>query len=114
MRGFSLLEVLIAAVVLTIGVISLSQAFNSGVAVSADAESVDRALSIAQARVEEIKNTAFGSISSGGPTSDANFPNFSTTATVTGTDPKQVAVTVAWDAEGQPTSVTLNTLVANY
>ena len=64
--------------------------------------------------MEEIKNTAFASIASSSATADANFSNFSTTVAVTGADPKQVDVTVAWNVQGGSTNVQLTTLVANY
>ena len=80
-----------------------------------DIENVDLALNIAQAKMEEIKNTAFGSLSDSGPTADANFPRFSTTVKVAeGQNPMQVDVTVVWSVLGSSTNITLTTLVANY
>lgn len=111
--GFTFLEIIITTVILTIGITVLSQAFSTGMLASTDVENVDLALNIAQANMEQIRNTAFASISSSGPTTDANFSNFSTTVTVTGTDPKQVVVTVAWNAQGGSTNVALTSLIAN-
>ena len=113
-QGFTLLEIILTILLLILGVIALSQAMSTGMLASTDAENVDLALNIAQTKMETIKNTAFSGIASNGPTADANFPNFSTTVTVTGTDPKQVDVTVAWNVQGGSTNVGLTTLVANY
>lgn len=80
---------------------------------STDVENVDLALNIAQAKMEEIRNTAFANISSSGPTADPNFSNFDVTVAVTGTDPKQIDVTVAWKAQGGSPNVALTSLIAN-
>ncbi len=115
MKGFTLLEVLIATVIFTIGVTAIIWAFNLGMFASSDIENVDLALNIAQAKMEQIKNTAFGSLSDSGPTADANFPRFSTAVNVAeGQNPMQVDVTVARNVKGGSTSITLTTLVANY
>jgi hypothetical protein len=90
-------------------------ALNSGIYATSDIENVDLALNIAQAKMEEIKNTAFGSLADSGPTADANFPRFSTTVNVAeGQNPMQVDVTVSWQVKGGQTSIILTTLVASY
>ena len=115
LKGFTLLEALIATVIFTIGVTAIIWAFNSGMFAFSDIENVDLALNIAQAKMEEIKNTAFGSLSDSGPTADANFPRFSTTVNVAeGQNPMQVEVAVAWSVLGGPANIILTTLVANY
>lgn len=113
--GFTLLEVLIATVIFTIGVTAIIWAFNAGMFASADVENVDLALNIAQAKMEEVKNTPFANLADSGPTADANFPRFSTTVNVAeGQNPKQVDVTVNWDVKGGSTGFTLTTLIADY
>ncbi|MBI2166726.1 MAG: prepilin-type N-terminal cleavage/methylation domain-containing protein [Candidatus Omnitrophica bacterium] len=115
-KGFTLLEILITTLVLALGVFALSQAFNAGVLSSTDAENADLALNIAQAKMEELRNTNFTSLASSGPTADPGFPNFNTTVTVSGSDPKTITVAVAWNVLGpaSTTNVTLTTLRANY
>lgn len=103
-----------ALLLFTVGGIALSQAFNVGLFASTDVENIDLALKIVQAKMEEVKNTAFADLSSAGPTPDPRFPNFNVTVAITGTDPKQVDVTVAWNVQGGTTSVGLTTLVSNY
>jgi len=96
-------------------VVAIIWALNSGIYATSDVENVDLALNIAQAKMEEIKNTAFGSLADSGPTADVNFPRFSTTVNVAeGQNPMQVDVTVAWEVKGGQTSIVLTTLVANY
>ena len=81
---------------------------------STDVENVDLALNIAQAKMEELKNTSFAGLSSSGPTADPNFSNFNVTVSVTGTDPKQIDVTVSWNVQGGSPTVKLTSLRANY
>ncbi len=114
-RGFTLLEILITIVILTVGIVAITSAFSSGIFAATDVGKVERALNIGQAKMEEIKDTAFASLADSGPTADANFPDFNVTVNVAeGEDPMQVDVTVAWNAKGGQPSVTLTTLVANY
>jgi len=113
-QGFSLLEVLVALIVLVTGVVAISGAFSAGILSSTDVENVDLALNIAQAKMEEVKNTAFASLADSGPTADPNFSDFNVTVGVAeGTNPMQVEVTVAWNAKGGQPSIMLTTLVAD-
>lgn len=114
-NGFSLLEVMIALIILSGGIIAVCQALSSGILASSDVENVDLALNIAQARMEVIKNTAFVSLADSGPAADPNFSNFNVTVNVTeGQNPMRVDVTAAWNVQGGQANVTLATLAANY
>lgn len=114
-KGFTLLEVLITLVILSGGVIAISQAFSTGMLASTDVENVDLALNIAQAKMEDIKNTAFAGLTDSGPAADPNFSRFNVTVDVQeGQDPMQIVVTAAWNVKGGQTSVALTTLRTNY
>ena len=112
--GFTLLEILLTLLLLAVGMTALSQAFSTGMLASTDIENVDLALNIAQAKMETLKNTSFASLASSGPTADATFSNFNVTVSVTGTDPKQIDVTVSWNVQGGSPTVKLTSLRANY
>lgn len=115
MKSFTLLEVLIATVILTVGVIVITWAFGAGIFAAADIEDVDLALNIAQGKMENIKNTPLGSLSDSGPVADIDFPRFSTTVNVAeGQNPMLIDVTVIWNVKGGLASSTLTTLVADY
>ena len=73
------------------------------------------ALNIAQAKMEEVKDTAYDDLADSGPTADSNFSDFDVTVDVAeGDDPTQVDVTVEWGVKGGTASVVLTTLAADY
>ena len=109
-RGFTLLEVMIALILFALAVIAILNAINTGIFGSGDVENIRAALNVAQTRVETIRNTPLASVVNSGPTADTNFPNLSVTVAVSGTDPKQVGVTVTWHVRGDPVSMTVTTL----
>lgn len=115
MKGFTLLEVLITVIILTVGIVAILWAFSAGMYATTDIENVDLALNIAQAKMEEIKNTPFANLQDYGPTADPNFANFNVSVNVAeGQSPMQVDVTVAWQVKGGQTSISLTTLITNY
>ena len=54
-RGFSLIEVLLAIVIVSGGVIAVAKGFASGLLAYNDTQDTELALNIAQAKMEEIK-----------------------------------------------------------
>jgi prepilin-type N-terminal cleavage/methylation domain-containing protein len=113
-RGFTLLEILISLIILATGVLAIAWAFGEGIFATSDVENTERALNIAQAKMEEVKKTQFADLGDSGPTPDPDFPAFSASVNVAeGQDPMQVDVTVTWSAKGGQASLTLTTLVAN-
>lgn len=113
--GFSLLEIMLALLIFTIGVIAISWAFSAGMSATSDIENIDLALNIAQAKMEGIKNTPFANITDSSSAADSLFPNFNTAVNVgEGQNPMPVDVTVVWNVKGGQANVTLATLVASY
>lgn len=106
---------MIALVILAGATIAVCRAFSSGILASGDAENVDLALNIAQAKMEALKNNGFAALADSGPAPDPNFSNFNVTVNVAeGQNPMQADVMVAWNVPGGQTNVTLTTLIANY
>jgi len=119
MKGFTLLEVLIATVIFTIGVIAIIWALNSGIYATSDIENVDLALNIAQANMETIKNQNFADIDTDAEissiVSNLGFSGLTVSGDVAeGQNPMQVDVTVAWQVKGGQTSISLTTLITDY
>lgn len=114
-KGFTLLEVLLTIVLLAVAVASIMWALSTSLFASSDTEAIEKALNIAQAQMEEIKNTPFADLADSGPAADPVFPQYSVTVNVAeGQDPMQVDATVSWATKGGQTSVSLTTLAANY
>ncbi|MFH1771505.1 MAG: hypothetical protein ABH872_01700 [Candidatus Omnitrophota bacterium] len=113
--GLTFLEILITLVIFSVGVISVIKAFNTALFSSRETEYIDTALNIAQAKLEEIKNTSFAGLSDSGPAADSDFSEFSVTVDIAeGDDPMRVDVVVSWNTKGGAANITLTTLVSDY
>ena len=119
-KGFTLLEVLLALVILAGSIIAIMQAFSAGMFASTEAENIELAIGVAQAKLENIYGTSGGtsnelshSVSAegftGGVYSNQNFQIQVATDT---NNPQRVDVTVYWTTKGGDTSIKLTTLVA--
>lgn len=127
-HGFTLLEVLITAVLVTMGFALLLRAFSMAISADKYAEYRSVALNLAKEKLEEIKNTGFSQIGSGTdyPGSSAPYLRFVTSRVTTvalydgdddgspDADLKRVTVDVYWTQKGTPQRVELETLVCNY
>lgn len=121
-KGFTLIEVLIALIILVIGVVAIVGAFSKGMLSSSDVENMDLALNIAQGKLEEIKDSGYANLTTSGPTVDPNFSNFDVIVALGPTaDPRRVDVTVEWETQSGVTkgqipsvSIVLTTLIADY
>lgn len=67
-RGFSLLEVLIAVVVLSVGLLALAALQGSLTQSSADAKVRGRVAAMLAARMDTLRNGGYGGLATGGPT----------------------------------------------
>ncbi len=120
LAGFTLLEILITLIILVMGVFSVTRAFTAGIFASSDIENAHLALNIAQAEMEEIKNTPFADLADNGPVPadldlDSPFARFDVTVNVAeNQDPRQIDVTVDWNTKGGKADVILTTLVTNF
>jgi prepilin-type N-terminal cleavage/methylation domain-containing protein len=116
-RGFTILEMLLAAVLLVVGTSAVVGTF--GMAMSADAgmEASAVALALAQEEMESIKDAASWAAIDGFASArtqlGAPFAGFDRQVTASG-DPKEVTVTVYWKVKGVDQQVSLATLMSNY
>ena len=113
--GFTLIESMIAAVIFTVAIIAIIWALNAGIFAVSDVENVRSALNLAQAKMEEVKSTAYPSVVSQSKAVVPGFASFQQQVAVTTvqTDLKQVVVTVYWTVKGSETNSALTTLAAN-
>ena len=112
--GLTLLEVLVALVILAVGITGALRAFSMGLVTCKAAESYSLAALLAQQVASEIERTA--DLSSGPLTGDfgKDAPGYTWEADVqqaTGTDLRRVRVTVLWDVGKRHRHLQLFTLL---
>ena len=124
--GFTLIEVLVAAVILTLGMLGFGSFLGNLVSKNAMNERRSLATTLAQEKIEELKNTAIlGTLTAalGSPTIADEVLDKDGNATAGGmftrnwvinaaTTPKQINVTVSWVGNGI-SSVALATLISD-
>jgi len=116
-KGFTLLEVLLVIIILAAVFFPLLQMFSSGLLVSDEVRGTNTAIILAQQKMEEIRNTAFFSISSETKTIISSFPAYSrqVNVSVPQNNLKDVQVIVFWHpGEGSETSVSIETFISNF
>jgi len=115
-RGFTLIELLITIILATSGLMVLVHLM--GVAMFADSNLEYRliALSLANEKLEELKDSDYNDIASVPESSIPSFPWVDDRiVTVTGdTGLKEVQVEVRWTQQGGQQSVNVHTYIADY
>ena len=117
-RGFTLLETMLALALFAVGTVALMELLQRAHAGIADGESILIASHLGQRRLEELRNTAYSSLtneSKASVSSPSGYSRFSRQVTVTTpyTNLKQIVVTVYWTGPGGETNVSLQTYRSN-
>src|SRR5262244_1298111 len=115
-EGFTLIEVMITMVVLSIGLVALAGIQISAIKGNAFSRRMTTAVSVAEQTIEQIKNTPYDNVQSQSTTqvTAANM-NFNSQVNVTNTTPtngKRVEVTVSWSDSGKSHDVRLSTIIS--
>ena len=119
LTGFTLMEMMLALILFATGTLAAMELFQRGQAGATDGENVMTATHLVQRRLEELRNTAYGSLaneSKAAVASPAGYSRFSRAVTVTPlfTDTlRQVDVAVSWETAGGTADVTLQTHRSN-
>ena len=116
--GFTLIELMIAVILLVGGIASATFIFSRGIFATTDVEAYEQAVALAQERLENLRGTAFASVASETKAAVSGWAGFSRTVTVsqpagTNSDFKQVVVTVYWTPGDTEVSTALTTYLAN-
>ena len=116
-KGFTLLEMLITIVLLTVGIVSILQMMSIGIFADTNTENSVIAFYLAQEAMEEVKDASsyanIDTFASTRATLSGDFSDFDRAVTVSG-DPKQVNVIVYWSVKGQDQSIDLVSLFSDY
>ena len=116
-RGFTLLEILITIVLLTVGIVSILQMMSIAIFADTNTENAAVAYYLAQEPMEDIKDASsylnIDTFAASRAALSGDFSDFDREVTVSG-DPKQVNVIVYWSVKGQDQSIDLVSLFANY
>jgi type IV pilus assembly protein PilV len=121
-EGFTLIEIMITLVILSIGLVALAGLQVSAIKGNAFSKRMTTAVSIANERLEQIKDKAYADILSESPTQiPIKYPNepemiFIRQVTVTNNSPlantKTVNVTVTWSDGSNSHSVPITTIIS--
>ena len=111
-KGFTLLEVLLAVILFTVGFTALLQAMSVGLFAGGENENELVAVNLAQEKIEELRNKSYSAITNETKAVVAGFPAFAREAVITipQTSLKQVSVNVYWYSKSNE----LNTSVVTY
>ena len=114
--GFTLLEIILAMVVLVLGVVPVVQAFSQAIIADQSVEGQTIALNLAQEQMEAVKNASswanIDTYASAKSSLSGDFADYSREVLVSG-NPKQVTVNVYWTFKGVERSVSLVSLFTN-
>jgi len=117
-KGFTLIELLIAIVLIVVGLVTLMGIMSVGMCADAALEYRLTALNLANEKIEELKDTAFGSISDGNEPGSAIGFDWVDQRIVdvneVKTGLKDVQVEVRWTQKGGQQSIKVRTYIADY
>ena len=115
--GFTLLEMLLATILLTVGSVSLLQAINSGLFAGGINETELVATYLAQEQIESIRNTAYASITQVAKAPVPGFTAFQRQVFVDNNVPvtnmKRVTVSVYYTVKSSELTMSMVTYVSN-
>ncbi len=101
-EGFTLIELMLAMVLLVGGVAAATFMMTRGIYATTDTEDLQQGIALAQERMERLRGTAFASVASEPKAAIPGWAGFSREVAVsqptgTNSDFKQVVVTVTWN-----------------
>jgi len=113
-KAFTFLEVMLVLIILVAVFFPLLQMFSSGLLASSEVKDTNTAVILAQKKMEEIRNSAFSSISSEPTTVISSYPAYSRQVIVSRpeTTLKDVQVIIYWSTGKElASSVSIETLI---
>jgi prepilin-type N-terminal cleavage/methylation domain-containing protein len=115
-RGFTLIEVIIAIAVLAIALLALVGVTVSVINGNVFSRMMTTATTMAEDKMEELKNTSYANITPGGDSPTGGNYTYTRAWLVNSNSPasgmKTITVTVTWSWQGQSHTVSLATIVS--
>ena len=113
-QGFTLVEVIVAIVLLGVGMMGLAALSTTVTRANVQSSSLTAATALAQERAERLRMEDYDAIASGNDARVVDGVTYTRTWTVTANDPapglKTVAVAVSWTARGATHTTRLTTI----
>jgi len=113
-KGFTLLEFLIAVTILSVALLGMATLTGAMRSYNKEAYNNTQAVAIAQGKIEELKNTPYGSLTGGNDTPSGYTRTWTVDGNTPGNDMKTLTVTVTWNWKGQSKSVEYKSIVGKY
>lgn len=110
--GFTLLEVLVAVVLLSIGLSGVAAFTGSLMNYNQQANNVMNATTLAQDKLEELKNTSYWDVAGSSDTDSIFTRTWNVNSDSPAVNMKTIAVMVSWNWESKTHNVVLKTIVA--
>ncbi len=111
--GFTLIEVMIAMMILTVGLLGVAGVVTAVINGNKLSEGITMATTLAQDKLEEMKDTNYDSLGSNSDTQQSIYTRtWTTTADSPAAGMKTIQVTVQFFLRGTSHNVTLTTIVA--
>lgn len=117
-KGFTLIEVLVASIILTIAMLGILETMVLSMQQNLNNYSKNESVRIAEQRMNELRNTSFASLASGSSTVTRSFKNFtknfSVVWNVTALTANSVAiqVVVSWNIRGKSYSHSITSIIS--
>lgn len=112
-NGFTLIEVMIAVLVLVVGLLGVAGVATTVINANTLGKEITTATTLAQDKLEELKGTAYSNIASGSDTQGSMYTRtWTSTSDSPATGMKTIEVIVQFPWKGTTRNITLKTMVA--